>query len=395
MAVGINIRAAQRAGDHRTVTVGRDGTGDFPNLKDALDYVGRFSNDAINFAVIKLGPGTHSFDNSAGVTVLPNFIEIIGDGSLVSKISATTVGQPLFSCQNLVLQELSILNCSVAINKTTSPTATLSIFKCIFNGIATAVQCLDGFTFVANTTIQSITATGTGVLINGGTIAAVINCQFVTPVAGAIMIQVNAGNVSIRSNAFDATLIANTIGLDVNDGVRVESANNVFTEVATAITIANDATLNFSSKSDRILSATTASVIIEGAAGINAATYRFDDLTADPDFFTLNGNTPPQDFVDDEGSFFTKIKITTITGNTTLSHIHKVVHCNSASDFTVTLPPAAKFNGWEYTIKNINTGIVTVDGDGSETIDGATTQDIAVQWDSMTIYSNGTGWFSR
>jgi hypothetical protein len=66
--------------------------------------------------------------------------------------------------------------------------------------------------------------------------------------------------------------------------------------------------------------------------------------------------------------------------------------CNSASAMTVNLPAAANLTGIMFTIKNINTGTVTIDGNGSETIDGSTTTALETKYSSITIVSNGTGW---
>ena len=61
---------------------------------------------------------------------------------------------------------------------------------------------------------------------------------------------------------------------------------------------------------------------------------------------------------------------------------------------TVNLPAAADSTANIYHIKKLGTtGNVTVDGSGSETIDGETTQVISIQWDSMKVYCNGTAWF--
>ena len=69
--------------------------------------------------------------------------------------------------------------------------------------------------------------------------------------------------------------------------------------------------------------------------------------------------------------------------------------------FTITLPTAAAaYNStagsglvlcFVKTDSSINA--VTVDGNGSETINGATTQVLALQWDHIMIQSNGTSWF--
>jgi hypothetical protein len=62
--------------------------------------------------------------------------------------------------------------------------------------------------------------------------------------------------------------------------------------------------------------------------------------------------------------------------------------------FTVTLPPAAQYKGLQFIIKKVDASAnaVTIDGAGSETIDGAATLDLASQYDSATVISDGTGW---
>ncbi len=63
----------------------------------------------------------------------------------------------------------------------------------------------------------------------------------------------------------------------------------------------------------------------------------------------------------------------------------------TANSFTFTLPTAIGISGKRYIIKNSGTGVITVDGDSSETIDGELTQTLN-QYDSITIVSNNTNW---
>jgi hypothetical protein len=62
-----------------------------------------------------------------------------------------------------------------------------------------------------------------------------------------------------------------------------------------------------------------------------------------------------------------------------------------AGAHTVTLPTAVG-NTNRYTVKNIHTAFITVDGDGSETIDGSTTLNLEPDA-SIDIISNGTNWY--
>jgi len=63
---------------------------------------------------------------------------------------------------------------------------------------------------------------------------------------------------------------------------------------------------------------------------------------------------------------------------------------------TVTLPAAASNTGMRVSIKKIDASAnaVTIDGNGSETIDGATTSSLASQYDVATLICDGTEWFS-
>ena len=62
--------------------------------------------------------------------------------------------------------------------------------------------------------------------------------------------------------------------------------------------------------------------------------------------------------------------------------------------FTVTLLTAAGREGWEIMVKKTDASgnAVTIDGAGSETIDGATTVALSSQYSSRRLISDGTNW---
>ena len=62
---------------------------------------------------------------------------------------------------------------------------------------------------------------------------------------------------------------------------------------------------------------------------------------------------------------------------------------------TVTLPAASTVTGQTFHVKKIDAtaNAVTLDGNGAETIDGASTKATTTQWASYSVQSNGTGWF--
>lgn len=67
----------------------------------------------------------------------------------------------------------------------------------------------------------------------------------------------------------------------------------------------------------------------------------------------------------------------------------------SGGAFTLTLPAAASNSGRIFLIKrtdNTPANAVTIDGNASETIDGATTRPLYTQYESLSIQSDGTNW---
>jgi hypothetical protein len=89
---------------------------------------------------------------------------------------------------------------------------------------------------------------------------------------------------------------------------------------------------------------------------------------------------------------------TAITADTTLTNDDYIIEVDSSGGaFTQTLPAVGDVvTGKRYAFKKVGAGTnaVTLDGDGSETIDGATTNATALvnQYDYIEIYNNGTEW---
>lgn len=86
-----------------------------------------------------------------------------------------------------------------------------------------------------------------------------------------------------------------------------------------------------------------------------------------------------------------KVKYTPVSGTYTVAAGDCVVDC-TANTFTVTLPTAAGVQGQIYTVKNSGTGVITVAAAGGEFIDGAASQILSVQYESITLVSTGTAW---
>ena len=91
----------------------------------------------------------------------------------------------------------------------------------------------------------------------------------------------------------------------------------------------------------------------------------------------------------------TEMGMITVTGDYTAAGYTTILVNNSAADATITLPSASSSNERIYNIKKINstdTYKVIIDGDGSETIDGATTYNLYLQYESVKIQSDGSNW---
>lgn len=86
----------------------------------------------------------------------------------------------------------------------------------------------------------------------------------------------------------------------------------------------------------------------------------------------------------------------TKTSNYTVTTSDTVILADATSGtIAITLPTAASAAGYRFFVKRIdNSGnSVTVDRSGSDTIDGATSHTISVQYTSLTLVSNGSNWF--
>jgi len=80
------------------------------------------------------------------------------------------------------------------------------------------------------------------------------------------------------------------------------------------------------------------------------------------------------------------------TANYTLTATDYLVNC-TANTFTITLPTAVAITGQIFIIKNSGTGIITLATTSSQTIDGVASGILTlVQWDSITVTSNGANW---
>lgn len=88
------------------------------------------------------------------------------------------------------------------------------------------------------------------------------------------------------------------------------------------------------------------------------------------------------------------------SANYTMVAADTFVKCDAtAGSFTITLPSAAAVTpDWTYTVKRLSAGsnvVTIVPPSGLETIDGAASIVLNLQWQGVTLASDGTNWFIR
>ena len=90
---------------------------------------------------------------------------------------------------------------------------------------------------------------------------------------------------------------------------------------------------------------------------------------------------------------FSEIQVT-VTGATTLDATHRVVYADTDSiAITITLPALVGVQGRMYEIKNIGTSgnIVTIDGNGAETVEGDLTFALS-DGEALTVRADTADW---
>ncbi len=126
-----------------------------------------------------------------------------------------------------------------------------------------------------------------------------------------------------------------------------------------------------------------------------------------PDTFAVvsvgaNGTVPTADSAQASGirwatpatSNLLSVSSTKTTAYTVTTLDGVVVGDATSAAFTFTLYTAVGNSGRVVHIKRINAGAnaITIDGSGSETIDGAATYVLGSQWEAVTLVSNNVGW---
>jgi len=207
-------------------------------------------------------------------------------------------------------------------------------------------------------------------------------CNAITTESGNIGIGANAlinvaddDNVAIGRNAMTATTGTDNVAVGASAGRSLTTgAENVFIGCEAGRT-GQTATVSNCIGIGAGVVTTADNEIILGNTSHTKTTLRGDVYTGDGAYETL--------------------KRTSKTANYTVVDETLVLVDASSAAVTITLPAAADLVDTPINIKKTDASgnAVTVDGNGSETIDGSTTAVISTQYDCITIVSDGTEWW--
>lgn len=234
-----------------------------------------------------------------------------------------------------------------------------------------------------------------------------------------------------NTNSIDLTLIANEITADLNLSAAVATAGSILVNMSiqsdglkgqwllSAVPTASASLTGFLSSTDwstfnnkqpagsyqpsgNYITALTGDVTATGpgsvAAAIQPVAISGQTNDASPDIGTDSALT-----FDSSASGLKKVllyltsafPVRTETNDYTATISDGVILMNISTSKTVTLPAASTVSRKIFNIKKIDSSlsnIVTIDANGSETIDGALTITLATQFESVVLYCDGSNW---
>lgn len=184
--------------------------------------------------------------------------------------------------------------------------------------------------------------------------------------------------IIVQNNAFAILTSVSSSANNTVNGLRVFTWSNVQVNVATDV------------------AGTTADLQVGGLAGISWATFNASSPAGRLDLGQIagvNSGVPSP-----SGSTTAYQNVTSITNAdspyTVLNDDQNILANAAGGAITVNLPLLAGHLGMVLTIKKMDASVnaVTIDGSGAETIDGAATQALTVQYQTFTLLAGPTEW---
>lgn len=193
---------------------------------------------------------------------------------------------------------------------------------------------------------------------------------------------INSNSTNYVGNHSGTTIISSPLFQHSGDDAQF-NLNNTFTTIApngaSILTNAADITLNSSG----------AGIFAQAADYFNVDAYQSAlNLTY------LFGVTADQTTLNSRVNIGKSLHLPIVTKTSTYTATENDYTIVCDGTFTLNLPTVSgTATGRVYVIKDVGTGVITIDPNGSEMIDGFTTLVMNTQWSTVTIQSDGTKWF--
>lgn len=188
----------------------------------------------------------------------------------------------------------------------------------------------------------------------------------------------------------NVTSVSTTYQMLVSDGLILAGTTGSYTVTLPAIANVPKGTVVYVKKTGASGTLTvdgSGAETIDGAATVTTSTQ--NDLVA----LVMNGSEWSR--INLAGTAgVSKLTVTTQTTTASVASTDDLTVDTGTADHTLTLPAVSGLTGIVLRFKKTGvSGVVTVDGSGSETIDGVLTFSLTRQYETATIACNGTTWF--
>ncbi len=229
------------------------------------------------------------------------------------------------------------------------------------------------------------------------------SCMFFAEVTGAPSGNSVPGDVVFNTTDVGQTLNSNAVRISHEAAlfVYVSPANNTPTTLPTnaAGLFSKDANAQlYSIEEDGTVWHLTGYGVLESDGVLHVPSFTTVGLPAAGTAARVAYNSTEGQLTVDNGTSWSTLNQlihVAVTTTATITNESFVLADATSAAFTITLPTAASTPNKPISIKKTDASgnSVTIDGDSAETIDGATTQVLTGQYDSITIVSDGTEWW--
>lgn len=311
-------------------------------------------------------------------------------------------------------------------NKTLTPAAasltltgyapTVSVSDNVFLAPAAGTLTLTGQTSTQKTTLAP--AAGALTLTGYAPVVATTGDQTLAPAAGAVTLAGYAPTLKLTVPVAAGSLTLSGNGVVLETPVAPAAGSLVVSGYAPTVDVTENATVSIPVgtlilSGETAVVVTTDDVLVSVPSGTLQLTGRTptvsNSVVGDNDTYLVVDPINPdtlnlyvegvllarfsQQNINVNGGF--ALKVVTKTTDYTATIKDAVILCDaSGGAFAITLPASAGAQGLMLYIKktDASANAVTIDGDGSETVDGAATLVLASQYDAARLVADGTGW---